>query len=366
MLGVAIGVAAVIGLVAIGQGTQNQIRSQIESLGSYLLTVNVRGRGAETALSYREARELTADLPEAAATAPVLSGSVTAKYGTREYDTSLVGADQDLTKARAMHVARGRFLTPLDLDCWQRVAVVGQEVVTQLFGFADPVGEEISVNGQSFLVVGVLAPQGSSMMGSGDDQVIVPATTAQLILGSRGVKTVYVAGRDRQSVNVLMAALETRLTRRFRDPDAFRIFNQTQMLETVTRVTGTMTLMLAAIAAISLLVGGIGIMNIMLVSVTERTREIGIRKAVGARKRDILGQFLVESAVLSGLGGLAGIAVGLVLARVAARAIGVAASIPLSAVVLAFHFSAAVGIFFGMYPANRAASLEPVQALRFE
>ncbi|MDI6894229.1 MAG: ABC transporter permease [Bacillota bacterium] len=366
MLGVTIGVAAVIGLVAIGQGTQNQIRAQIESLGSYLLTVNIRGRGAQTALSYREARDLTADLPEAVATAPVVSGSVTVKYGTREHDTSLVGTDHNLAEVRSMGVAQGRFLAPLDVEYWQSVVVLGQTVVSELFGFTDPVGEEIKINGHSFLVVGVLSPQGSTMMGSGDDQVIVPATTAQRLVESRGVRTVYVKGRDPAAVDTLMAAIGERLTTRFRDADAFRIFSQTQMLETVTQVTGTMTMMLAAIAAISLLVGGIGIMNIMLVSVTERTREIGIRKALGARKRDILVQFLIESAVLSGLGGIAGIVVGLVLAHGAGGAIGVSAAIPVTTVLLAFLFSAGVGIFFGMYPANRAANLDPIQALRFE
>ncbi|HHY39398.1 MAG TPA: FtsX-like permease family protein [Clostridia bacterium] len=366
MIGVTIGVAAVIALVAIGQGTQRQIRSQIESLGSYLLTVNIRGRGADVAMTYREARDLTSDLPQVVAAAPVVSSSVTTKYGTREHDTNLLGTDQNLAVVRGMDVERGRFLAPLDVECRQRVAVLGQDVVRELFGFADPIGQEVKINGISFLVVGVLAPQGTSMMGSGDDQIIVPVTAARQLVESSGVRTLYVKGRDAEGVEVVTAVLEQRLSRRFKDPDAFRIFSQTQMLETVTQVTSTMTLMLAAIAGISLIVGGIGVMNIMLVTVTERTREIGIRKAIGARNRDILRQFLIESAVLGSLGGSFGIVMGLLLARLAGRAIGVTAVASPLVVGGAFVFSAGVGILFGVYPATRAARLDPIQALRFE
>lgn len=366
MVGVTIGVAAVIALVAIGQGTQHQIRSQIESLGSYLLTVNIRGRGADVDMTYREARDLTSDLPQVVASAPVVSGQVTVKYKTRQHDTSLLGTDQDLALVRGMEVERGRFLAPLDVERWQRVAVLGQDVVRELFGFGDPVGQEVKIDGVAFLVVGVLAPQGTSMMGSGDDQVIVPVTAARQLVGGGGVRTLYVKGRDAEGVELLTAVLEQRLSRRFRDPDAFRIFSQTQMLETVTQVTNTMTLMLAAIAGISLIVGGIGVMNIMLVTVTERTREIGIRKAIGARRRDVLSQFLIESAVLSGLGGSFGIVLGLLLARLIGGAIGVEAAVSPIVVAVAFVFSAGVGVVFGMYPASRAAGLDPIRALRFE
>lgn len=367
-LGIAIGVAAVIGVVAIGSGARNRVTSQIESLGTYLVAVQVRGRGPESDLSYSEVNELTADLPGLAGAAPVASSPVTAKHGTAKYeDASVLATTHQYQVVREVKVERGRFLSPVDVTFRQRVAVIGQNVANQVFGLTDPIGQEINLKGRSFLVVGVLASRGSTMAGSEDDQVIVPITAAESLVGGRGVRTIYLKGQNKEAVDLLVAEIQKRLLKHFHGDDtAFRIFNQTQMLETVSQVSQTMTLMLAGIAFISLLVGGIGIMNIMLVSVVERTKEVGLRRALGARRRDILSQFLVESGLLGLVGGMVGVVAGVALAKVIGRWIGVPAAASPGSALLALGFALAVGVGFGLYPASRAADLNPINALRSE
>lgn len=366
ILGVTIGVAAVIGVVAVGEGAQNEVTSEIESLGTYLVTVSIRGRGPDRVLTQSQLDDIMHDIPGITAVSPVITATGVAKHGTGRFDCSIVGVNHQYAAVRDMNVQTGRFLSAIDVDARQKVAILGHNVALELFGLSDPVGETIRLNGQTFWVIGVLEARGGSLTGSEDDQVIIPVTTAERLLGRRGFSAFYIKGQDKDSVDVIASSLEIRLNRRFRDEDAYRIFNQTQVLEIVQSVSRTLTLMLGGIAFISLLVGGIGIMNIMLVSVVERTREIGLRKAVGATNRDILNQFLLESVVLSLIGAVLGIAVGTLLARGISVFIGISPLFPWKGAAIAIGLAIGVGVSFGSLPAKRAAELEPIQALRTE
>lgn len=366
ILGVAIGVAAVIAIVAVGQGGQKQVTSQIESLGTYLLTVTIRGRGADRTISLDELTQLTDGINGVAGVSAVATGSGTVKYGTKTYDCTVLGVDDEYATVRDLQVQSGRFISKLDVNMRQKVILLGQNVVTELFGFSNPINAEVKLNGQTFLVIGVLPSRGGGLGGSEDDQVLIPVTTAERLMGRRGISTFYVKGQDKQAVAEISSALSNRLYTRFRDDQAYRIIDQTQMLETATNITQTLTLMLSGIAFISLVVGGIGIMNIMLVSVVERTREIGLRKAIGATRRDIMRQFLYESVVLSCIGGVVGIIAGSLIGRGISSAIGIPSVFPWTGAAIALGLSLAVGIGFGLYPASRAAKLEPIEALRTE
>ncbi|WP_227766094.1 ABC transporter permease [Zhaonella formicivorans] len=363
MLGVIIGVFSVVALVSIGQGATSQVTEQVQGMGSNLVTLNIRGRGAVSSITYDEAMEL-ADRPGVSAVAPVVNGQVTVKYGNTSYDTSLEGTTPDYTSVRNHPVEQGRFLTFTDVENRQKVAVVGTDVVKELFSGTNPLGQEIRINGSAFTVIGVLQQKGGSMGGSNDDKVIIPISTAQRLLRNAGVRTVYIQAQSPEEVDRVVAVLEATMQRRFRDEEAYRVFNQAEMLETVGEVTGTLTLMLGGIAGISLLVGGIGIMNIMLVSVTERTREIGICKALGAKKRDIMLQFLVEAIVISATGGGLGLALGYGLTRLISKFAQLTTVFSPQVIAVAFGFSLLVGVFFGIYPANKAANLSPIEALR--
>lgn len=365
MLGVVIGVFAVVALVSLGQGATSQVTERVQGMGSNLITLSIRGRGALSSLTYQDAMELAARTG-VSGVAPVANGQVTVKYGNQSVTTSLEGTTPDYSSVRNHNVGLGRFLTSMDVQNRQNVAVLGADVVDNLFAGTNPLGRDIRINGTVFTIVGVLERKGDSMGGSNDDKVITPISTAQRLLRDAGIRTVYIQAESPEVVNRVVAGLEAAMKLRFRDEDAYRVFNQAEVLDTVSQVTGTLTLMLGGIAGISLLVGGIGIMNIMLVSVTERTREIGISKALGAKKRDILLQFLVESAVISSLGGLVGLLLGYALVGAISRFTGLAAVFSPQVVALAVVFSLFVGVFFGIYPANKAANLSPIEALRAE
>ncbi|SFQ24807.1 ABC transporter permease [Caldicoprobacter faecalis] len=364
MLGVIIGVTAVITLIALGQGSTQRVSSQIESLGTNLITINITG-GRNRGVS-EEDLERIKSMPGVSEIAPVLSGGVTVKAGNKNTNSSLEATTPGYQQVRNRHVQLGRFLLQNDLDMRFRVAVVGVDVADELFGRRDIVGEKISINGVEFSIVGILEEKGSSIAGSDDNKVIIPLTTGQRLLRNTEVRTFYVSTQSPDVVNQVVGEIQRFLTRKFNDENSFRVFNQTQLLSTINEATATLTMMLGGIAGISLLVGGIGIMNIMLVSVTERTREIGIRKAIGAKRRDILIQFLIESAVLSGLGGVLGIMLGFVVVGFLSRILSIPATISTGVVLLATGFSVAVGIIFGLYPASKAASLNPIDALRYE
>jgi putative ABC transport system permease protein len=264
-------------------------------------------------------------------------------------------------------VSSGRFLAQIDLDVYQKVAVIGSSTATELFGFSSPIGEYVLIQGTRYKVVGVLEEKGSSTTGSNDEVVMIPETSAERLFKSKGVRSIYVQVETTEQIDSVVAGLETVLSDHFRgNTNSYRVFNQSDALSTLTSVSDTLTLALAGIAGISLLVGGIGIMNIMLVSVTERTREIGIRKAIGAKKRDILIQFLIEAMVLSGLGGLLGIGIGVGAAQGASSAFDMDIVFSANVIGVAFFFSVAIGVLFGMFPANKAAKLKPIEALRFE
>ncbi|MFZ3171096.1 MAG: ABC transporter permease [Carboxydocellales bacterium] len=365
MLGVIIGVAAVIVLVSIGEGAGKSVTGQIQGLGSNLVSITIRTNETPVTLGYEEIMEWKTRIG-IQGVAPVNNGNVTVKYGNKKYDTSLEGVNEEYEQVRNFHVQKGRFIIHSDLVYRQKVVLLGTDVAGQLFGQLDSIGETVRINGQNFLVVGLLESKGGAAFGSNDDKVIIPLTTAERLLDNKGIRSVYVQAAGPEVVDSVVAQLDNILFKRIKNTDAYRVNNQADMLATVSQVTGTLTLMLGGIAGISLLVGGIGIMNIMLVSVTERTREIGIRKAIGGKRGDILRQFLIEALVVSCSGGVLGILIGLGGASVLGKVMAMETSVSLRIIGMAFGFSLLVGVLFGLYPANKAAKLNPIEALRYQ
>jgi putative ABC transport system permease protein len=365
MLGVIIGVAAVIVLVALGEGATQSVTNSIQGMGSNLISVTIRNNMTNVSLTSDEVMQWKERIG-VSGVAPVINGNASVKYGNKKYDTSLEGVNDEYQQVRNYNVQAGRFILPSDLSFRQKVILLGTEVATQLFGNMNPVGETIKLNGINFKVVGLLEEKGSSSMGSNDDKVMIPFSTAERVLNSKGVRTVYVQAENAEAVDGVVAQIDNILYKKIKDTEGYRVFNQAEMLSTVSQVTGTLTAMLGGIAGISLFVGGIGIMNIMLVSVTERTREIGIRKAIGAKRKDILLQFLIEALVVSCAGGVVGILLGIGGSEAIGSALAMQTNVSLNVMILAFSFSVMIGIVFGIYPANKAAKLSPIEALRFE
>lgn len=365
MLGIIIGISSVIVLVGMGQGTKESVSQQIESLGTNLITVSITGNRSKS-FSSKELNQIKAK-PGIKDIAPELSSTANVKAGDNTASTSMEASTPSYAEIRNLTVGSGRFINQRDQDNRYKVAVVGIDVANELYSSTDVVGQIINVNGVDFKIVGVLAAQGSSSTGSGDDRIIVPLSTAQRLTKTTSVRTFYVEAKSKDTVDEAMGYLQLFLNTKFGgDSSSYRIFDQTSILDTVNKTTSSLTTMLSGIAAISLLVGGIGIMNIMLVSVIERTKEIGIRKAIGAKRRTILFQFLLESAGISAIGGILGVALGYGLAYVAQGILKMNVSISLNVVLGAVAFSVAVGVIFGMYPANKASKLSPMEALRFE
>jgi len=384
ILGIVIGVGAVIAMLAIGRGAQNSITGSISSIGTNLLFV-IPGGGEDIRnprpLTLEDAKALNDPLnaPAVLNAAPMLNSNADVSFGGQSTRTQVAGVTAGYDNLRSLSVTEGQFISEENILGRAAVAVLGPDTATNLFGRSEGVtGETIRIDGQPFRVIGVLKAQGGSGFSNADDQIIVPLTTAQARLVRKSTRNavdmILVQAASAEDVPVANEQVAEILRSRHRTPvgsDDFTVFTQQSFLDIAKTITGVLTIFLGGIAGISLLVGGIGIMNIMLVSVTERTREIGLRKAVGARKRDILIQFLTESALLSLVGGLIGIALGWglsLLVGVIARASNadLNPSVSLDAILLATLFSAAVGLFFGLYPAKRAADLEPVEALRYE
>jgi putative ABC transport system permease protein len=380
MLGIVIGVAAVIVMVAVGNGAQKQVEGAIGGLGTNLLMIMPGsatpggasgGAGSFNRLTIEDANLLKRDATLLAAVSPVVSTRTQVIGGGTNWRTSINGVSVDFLTIRDWHIASGMMFEQNDVNAIRKVAVIGATVAAQLFPGIDPVGAEMQIRSVPFQIIGVLAAKGQNAMGQDqDDVVLVPYSTAQnrlsgnvrigqILASTADPKDIPAAQEEVKSVMRVAHKLEGQ-------EDDFTVRNQAEIAAAASSTTKVMSSLLAAIASISLLVGGIGIMNIMLVSVTERTREIGIRMAIGARGSDVLTQFLIESIVMSVLGGLIGLALGYGGAALLAKLAGWTVSTPASAVAIAVGFSAAVGVFFGFYPARKAAALNPIQALRYE
>jgi putative ABC transport system permease protein len=371
MLGVIIGVASVVALVGVGRGTTSSITTRLNALGTNLLTISPSGRSSTSVLTTEDAAAIGA-LPGIAAVAPeVQAQAVVATSTTNTTTTSVVGTTSDYAIVRAYDVWQGTFLTPVSIDRSLRVIVLGATVATDLGLGAEAIGSTVSVGGIPFQVIGILQPKGGAGFANPDDQVLVPiGAVRKYFVGGDTVRTIGVSvasGSEMQAArDAITELLRVRHGIAATGTDDFSIFDQAQLLEAASSISGTLTLLLGGIASIALVVGGIGIMNIMLVSVRERTREIGIRKALGARGRDILSQFLIEALTLSVLGGFIGVLIGLVVSAAIGRIAGWGFIFDPATVAAATLFSLMVGIVFGVWPARQAARLDPVAALRYE
>ncbi len=381
MLGMIIGVGAVITLVAMGNGAQAMIEDQIKGAGTNLITVNagnfsqggVRGgAGTSSTLTVDDADTIRREVAGALYVAAGVQTQAQVVAGNQNWYTRIQGTDVDLPLIRAWSTQYGSFFSTQDVSSAAKVAVLGKTVNDTLFGDVDSVAQVIRIRNQPFRVIGVMAPKGQSGMGPDmDDQILIPYTTAmKKLLGVTSLRDITISAASATETGAVadQIALLLRTSHRIvpGDDDDFTVRTAEEIADIRTQAMGTMTTLLAGIAGVSLIVGGIGIMNIMLVSVTERTREIGLRMAIGAKGRDVLLQFLVEAIVLSLIGGGIGIAVGFGLAEGLSRWMTWPAKVPMDAVGMAFGFAAAVGVFFGFYPAQKAARLDPIDALRFE
>jgi putative ABC transport system permease protein len=386
MLGIIIGVAAVITMVAMGAGAQREVDTQIAALGTNVLMVmpgsfrdrGVRmGAGSRVMLTEDDAHAIKREIPGVVAAAPTVRGNVQVITGNMNWATTVQGIDNDYMVARAWEVAEGRGFDPREIRTGARVVLLGATVADELFGAGSAVGQTIRVNNVPFQVVGILGRKGQSMMGSDqDDMIMVPLEAARSrLLGENGVvpqavAVIMVSVAEAWMMDEVEAQIIELLRQRHRvranQEDPFSIRNMSEMMQTRAEASQVFNMLLAAVASVSLIVGGIGIMNIMLVSVTERTREIGLRRAVGAKPRDILGQFLIEAVTLCTLGGAVGVVLSIVIIVVTADMTGWPVALPVQVVFLAVLFSAAIGVFFGYYPARKAARQDPIEALRHE
>jgi putative ABC transport system permease protein len=385
-LGVIIGVAAVVTMMAIGAGAQSRVAEQIRSLGANLIIVlsgsitsgGVRlGSGSQLTITEDDARAIQGEVPSVQVAAPTMRGGAQVIFGDANWSTALQGVTPEFFQAREWDVAAGRLFAPEDVDGAAKVVVIGQTVAEHLFAGSDPLGQTIRVKKVPFTVVGVLARKGQSTQGDDqDDTLIIPLSTAkQKILGvsqanARAVNSILVKVGDTARMKEAQSQIHDLLRQRHHlQPNAdddFAMRNLSEVLASQEASSHVLSLLLAAVAAVSLVVGGIGIMNIMFVSVTERTREIGVRRAVGAHRRDILNQFLVEAVVVSLAGGLIGIAVGVIGSYVIGYVFQWSILVSVTAILPAFLFAGAIGIFFGYYPARKASRLKPIEALRYE
>ena len=381
MLGIIIGVGAVIAMVSVGMGVRSNVQNSIASLGSNMLIVSpgstnkggVRGgAGSTITLKYEDAQAIKSKIKGIDYVSPSVSSKYQIVNGNQNWNSSVQGVTADYMAIRSLSVSTGSFITQDNLNKRDRVAVIGTTVASNLFGEGNPVGHNIRVNNQPFKVIGVLESKGQSSMGQDqDDVVIVPLTTAQeRLMAITYVQSINIQVTDADQMDQVQESVETLIRQRHKitggKEDDFNVRNLTNLMETMTQTTTMLTLLLGSVAGISLLVGGIGIMNIMMVSVTERTREIGVRKALGATFNNIMTQFLIESVVIGVIGGLIGIGVGCGLSYAISAFGNFNTVITAMPIVVSFTFSVGIGLLFGILPARKAAKLDPIEALRYE
>ncbi|KOA20602.1 macrolide export ATP-binding/permease protein MacB [Clostridium homopropionicum DSM 5847] len=368
MLGVIIGVAAVIAAVAFAQGSTKNVTSSIQSLGTNLVTINLRDRGSNRTVTYEELnkfKEENSDL--IASIAPTVTSSVTAKNGNKSRSTSIIGTSPEYETIKSRHISSGRFISQLDIDYNLKTALVGTAVVNDLFKGENAIGQTIKINGSIFKIVGVLEQIDNGQDSGDDDKIIIPVTAATKLTSQSRISNFSVLTSSEDKVDQAVTKLKEFLYTKYKNENSYSVMSAAQMLSTLSSITDSMMLILGGIATISLIVGGIGIMNIMLVSVTERTREIGIRKAIGAKKRNILIQFLIEALMVTGMGGIIGILLGLAIIKFVIGGLNlVPESYSLTWILISFGFSLLVGVVFGIYPARKAAKLNPIDALMYE
>jgi len=383
MLGIVIGIASVIAMVAVGQGASNSVSSSIESMGANLIMVNPgaqrtfgggpnASRGGAQTLTLEDADAIASQIDNISAVVKEVSSQKQVVASGTNTNTSIMGTESSYSTVRNVEIAEGTFLTDQHISKTSKVAVLGSTARDDLFGEdeTDVVGEKIRISGTEYKVIGVTVEKGGSGMTNSDDIIYIPYTTAQrYITGNKYLTRIDISATDAEISTVVQEDVTALLLERHNkttDTADFTTLNQSDMIETVSDVAGTFTTLLAAIAGISLLVGGIGIMNMMLTTVTERTREVGLRKAIGAKKRDINLQFLSEAIILTFIGGVIGVALGWVISFVLSYFDVIEAQVSISSVLLAFGVSALIGIVFGYYPAQRASRLNPIEALRYE
>jgi putative ABC transport system permease protein len=383
MLGIIIGIGSVIALMSIGQSSQKAVQSRIQSLGSNLLTISpssarsgvVRGASNVTTLTLKDAEAIasSSQITTVKNVSPEYSGRSQIVTGQNNTNTSVIGVEPVYTEVHNISIASGTFISEQQVSSMAKVAVLGPTVVEDLWGDAtyDAIGQIIRIGSQNFTVIGITTAKGGSGFGSQDSQIYVPLTTAQKqLFGASNLTSIAVEANSSEVMSQAVNEIGYLLMAQHKITDTtkvdFRIQNQEDLLSTVTSVSGTLTSLLSGVAAISLLVGGIGIMNIMLVTVTERTREIGLRKALGAKKKTIITQFLTESVILTFAGGIVGIMVGILISYIYSRVSSAIFVVSISSVALAFFVSVAIGVLFGWYPARKASNLQPIEALRYE